>query len=703
MAKGIVKVLEDQVQESESGSYEVGEQRERNHRFFTQQPIGNEQQGRSQYVSPDVMESVESKKALCKETFLSNRQTVKFKGGNLQTPFEADAKTAYTNKVFRRNKHTKLFRDGWHDAFVAKREVVYVDWEESTKTVTLQLNNTAQPQLMQLIMSQGEVVSVDPSGLKETPMPTMNGPVPMFSGELKIEVDDSYVGIELVTPERFYRDPMAAYPEDSEWCTWERDLSRGTLVEEGFDEDQVMGLKVDYRFRSNEEDSARKAHDKSWTRRQQYDRIETQSNVTSYRTWTKVNLTDDQFQSELQGEKLAFEPVDEVRLYKICWAHGEVLKYADGTLAIEEYEEMPFLEWSEIKISHAEHGMCSADIEAHTQKVNSTLKRLIIDNQQMTNNTRYEAVINSMKNPRDLLDNKIGTTIWTRKIGSVAPLPAPQLSPLTFNVLEMMKRDSEARDGYSDLAKGMNTDAVKHQNADSMIERLTTAGQRRPMSMVHDWAENFLIPLSQMIVKIAMTNDKSQTQLEVRGRMIPVVPSQWKDDTLEMETSVALTPQENKEFAQSMLMMHQVMSADEELNTLYNVNQKHALMDSVFDALGISDTTPYMMRPDSPEYAQAQQQRQAMMMEEKQKADTLAGLQVKLAQSGDRREWESFKWKQTNEMSDNLRDEEKDQTDREFKNKNFMLDLRRFDWEKLKDVAEYELEKDQRRPVSVGP
>lgn len=695
--KGIVKILEDQITESESGAYEVGEQRERNHRYYTLQPLGNEQKGRSHYISPDVKDGVDSKKALFDETFLSARQVAKFKN-SMGAPHEADAKTAYVNKTFRRNKHHQLFRDGWHDAFVAKRMVVLCEWENDTRTITMPVQGAQAPQLQQMIQQQGNVVGMDGSRLQAQPMPGIQGqPVEVYSGEIDVELDDSYAKVTLITPERYYRDPEADYPCNSQWCAWEDDVARGDLIMEGYDEDQVMGLAVDYRFRSNEEDSARKAHDKSWTRRQQYDRIDTQSHVTVYRTWTWLNLADDQW-AELE---LGFEPADEIALYKITWCHGEVL-LKDGVHDVEEVTRMPFIEWSEIKISHAEHGLCTADILAHSQKTNSTLKRLIIDNQQMRNNTRYEAVLGALKNPRDLLDNKIGGTIWSRQVGSVAPLATPELSPLTFQVLQMMQADNEKRDGYSALGKGMNNDAVRYQNADSMVERLTTAGTRRPMSDARDWAQNFLVPLSQMIIELAMEHDKSQTQLEVRGRMIPVVPSQWQDDVHDMEVAVALTPQEGKEHGQMLLTMHQVISQDPEMAPLYSVQHKHALFDAVFDAMGVEDTTPYMARPDSPEFQQQMQQRQQEMLKQKAKEESMVLLQGRLAQSADRREWEKFKWSQTSDMQGNNLDQDKFEHQQRVDADKSQREWLEFDWTRRVDAAEVRIEQQQQRAARVG-
>ena len=95
-AMRLVSTLETQVNESETTSFEVGEQRERNYRYYTLQPLGNEIPGRSQYISPDVLDAVEGKKAIFSETFLSARNAVKFANG--KKPGEAEAKTAFKKR-----------------------------------------------------------------------------------------------------------------------------------------------------------------------------------------------------------------------------------------------------------------------------------------------------------------------------------------------------------------------------------------------------------------------------------------------------------------------------------------------------------------------------------------------------------------------------------------------------------------------------
>lgn len=665
--KRLVYTLESQLNESDSGQFEVGEQRERNHRYYSLQPIGNEQRGRSHYVSPDVLDSVESKKSLFAETFFGARQTVHFvSSGNVQ-PFEADAKTAYVNACLEKNCYHRLFRDGWHDAFVAKRMVVMATWKDDVRTNKIAIDGANQMQIMQLIAAQGDVVNVRQGNAQQ-----VEGG--FWVGEIEVDVDDSHVELMLLQPERYYRDPNAAYVEDAMWATYEEDVSKGTLVDRGYDQEQVKGLAMDYRFRSEEEDTSRKAHDRSWTRRRQHKRVEEQETVTSYRTWTWLEMWD--HDPEI-AEQLEIPDDGMIRLYEVHWSQGEILEWANGGgRAIREVQEIPMFEWCEYKVAHAEHGMADADIVAHSQKTNSILKRLILDNQQQRNSTRYEALQGALTNPRDLLDNQIGGVIWSRRMGSVAPLQAPELSPLTFNVLEMISRDTDKRSGMSDLAKGMNTDAVRYQNAENMIDKLTVAGNRRVMRAARDWAQTFLVPLCQYIARVAMENDESQRTMEVSGRMIPVVPSQWQDTELNMAVAEALTPEEGQTHAQQLLMMHGMMANDPQLAMLYGVAQKHALMDDVFDALGVADTTKYMLRPDSPEFAQQAQQQQQQMQQQQQQQMQLIAEQLRLANSADQREWQKFEWDVTNDMADNLREDNELEHKIDIENAELQIDRR---------------------------
>ena len=655
--RSLVKLLESQVQEAHTASFDVSTQRSRNHRMYSMEPLGNEVKGRSKYVSPDVQDAVESKKAIFSETFLTDRDAVRFSGSRV--PFEDDAKTAYVNAVFRKNNYERLFRDAFHDAFVAKRCTVLVEWVASTKSETVDIQGATPDQYQQILMQHqpigvtDENVVTDPSG--------------MLTGVVEIEKDDSHVELHLVEPERYYRDPNATYPCEAMFVSYEQDVTRARLLMDGYDPEQIDGLQPDYRFRNQDEDSARKAFDGTYQKLKHKNRTGVHEIVTVYRTWTWLD------QGSVTGDPHMM--ANEVRLYEVHWSCGEVLRWADGSPAIRECEDIPFFEWTEMKVSHSAEGSCTADVMSETQRTQSILKRLIIDNQQMRNTTRYEATVGALKNPRDLLDNTIGGVIWSRQPGSVTPMATPELSPLTMNVVQLLKSDGDERNGMSSLSKGMNDGAISNQNAADMIDKLTTSGKRRVTMAARDFARTFLVPVSQHVVKLAMENDRSQDQIEIGGQMIPVTPSQWADDDLEMEVAAALTPDDAARQAGQLMMLHNTMMQDQTMADIYGVPQKHALFDKIFDLMGVKNTSQYMISPQSPEFAQMSQQKQAQSMEQLRQSTEQLELQKALTAA------QITGIEQTAQAS--LMKAQTDLTDRMFDNN---MDVQKFEHDQFVDI-----------------
>ena len=694
----LVKALEAMLTESEAASFEVGEQREINYRYYSLQPLGNEVDGRSQYISPDVIDSVESKKALFAETFFSGRRVVRFKGEDKQ---DADAKTAYVERQLKFNSVHELFRDGWHDAFVAKKMTVVADWKEDTDDVVIELKDANQMTVMKILeqMSRdhGEIINVDVTQLQVTGQDE-SGPV--SSGPMTVSFDSSHTDLYLIPPENAFRDPSATYVRDGQWFTYREDIARGDLLKMGVSEDQVDSLTTDYRFRQEEEDSSRKAHDRSWTRRQQHKRADNQELVSVYRTFAWLDLAD--YDDDLGGES-------QYGLFKICWTSKEILRYENDEPMIKEVPEMPVFEWTEYKISHAENGMADADLTVQTQKVQSTLKRLIIDNQQMRNTTRYEATIGAVKNPRELIDNNIGGTVWTRRPGLITPLATPELSPLTLSVIQMLNLDKESRSGMSSLSKGMNMDAISNQNAADMIEKLTSSGQRRVMRAARDFAQTFMIPLCQYVYKLGVRNDKRTHKAEVAGKYQILEPAKWPDMDMDMEISVALTPDECERHAKALIGLYQFQMMDPDLKMGFGYAQKHALLDEIYDCLGVPDSSAYLLRPDSPEYQkkqqfqaqqmQAQQQQMQMqmqmqqVMQQKQMEMQMTDMQFNhwIRQSEDGRQWSELQIQKAradmdarNIIADNIRDDEK------------------LAWEIEKGQQEIDIERSQKRGATIG-
>ena len=682
----LVKVLESNIIESDlvSGT-EISDQRGRNHELYSLDSLGNEKSNRSQHISADVMDAVESQKAMYLETFLSGRNVVKFMPENSEDT-TAHLATSYVEHMFmHRNEGAKLLRDALHDAFVSKKCVVYTYWQEDSTMVTKSFEGLAAPQLQALqgqIAQEGGEVQAQQTGM---------GPdgIPVFSGEATVEKDTSKVCVELLRPESFFRDPHAGDIKYASYVGWQEELPKYELIERGFDEEEVMNLRLDYRFRQNQEDHSRKAHDSSFGRNKLNNRADEAENVTVYCIFAYLNL-------ENYSPTVSEDSVEGTKLYKFVFSSGQLLTQENGS-KYTEVDEYPVHEWTQYPISHSEFGLCEADIQADIQWTKSNLLRMIIDNQAMTNTSRWKARHGFIKPPRELLENNIGSVVWMKDINQdLQPLPTNPLSPISMNVLETLEQEKEQRSGMSRLAKGLNADAVANQNADSMIERLTNASNRRVMRGVRDFAETFLKPLFIMMYNLGVENDSGEVMMEIAGEFQSMQPSSWPNRTL-CGVEVALTPEQAKTKAAFLLQMHQLISQDPNLQMLYGMEQKHALIDDVCDLVGIGDTSRYMRQPDSQEVQQAGQMANQKAEEAQQLQQQLAAMQMQnqmmqqqLAQAANAREDIKVRLKGL-EVQTKVADTGADNARADDK----------LEFEKQKAAAEYELERTQRRPAAL--
>ncbi len=678
----IVNTLEANVIEADTiqGS-EISEQRQRNHVHYSLDRLGNEKKGRSQHISADVHDGVESQKALYREATQANSKFFKFEPESDQDT-QSHLATMYTNNVFysKYNRGERIIRDALHDAFVAKRAVAKVEWKDDQELRYDRFEGVNEQQLA-ILRAQG-------LGFRDIQQQSGIGPggrQTLFSGTLVRQEDTSRSSVSLVQPERYYRDPNVAYVDEGAFAGYQQDLARYSLIDMGFDEFEVMNLNLDYRFRQNEEDAARKAYDSTWSRARRHKRSPEQEIVTVYWHWAYLDLS--QF---MPGET---DPgISGTRLYKFIFSQGRLLTNPRTGMPWQEVDDgYPFVEYVQYKVSHAEFGLCEADLLGPIQWSKSNIMRLSIDNIAMTNTSRWKARSGgAIKNPRELLDNNIGSVLWMRNLEDLQPLETPTLSQWTPQVYEQLEQDKEIRTGQSRLAKGMNSDAVRYQNADDMVERLTNASNRRSMMGVRDFCSEFLAEIALKIYNLGRKYDRKPQAVEIAGQWTEIQPSQFIERN-KVTIRTALTPDDRQREAQFLLMGYQLMSQDPAMQPLFGLEEKHALMDDVFDLMGVGDTSRYMKQPSDPRVQQQIQTQQLMQQQ-------MMAFQMQLAQQQQQRETrkedrEDFKveLEALDKGSDNLRDDDK-------------LDLERYiKTEQLKiDRAELELERRQQRPVAVG-
>ena len=668
---------------------EIGEQRDKGHRYYYGAPLGNERKGRSQHVSMDVFDAVESVKSMLMETFTADRNVCRFDPQTSEDVMPAKMATALTNFIFyRENKGTKILHDVIHDALIAKTGIVKrhyktdYEYEEETFegldeagfamlgsdpniTITeyaedVQIANLQDPQT-------GEVVEVSQV---------------FYSGELVRKIEKSRVCVETIPPEDFLITPRATCEDDADFCSHRTTRTRGELLSEGFDPEIVARLDED---RGLHEDGSLGRDSVDSFRHDEYEDSDSDREyVTIYESYIKKYRED---------------------LNKCVFL--KVMHSRRVMLDVEMVSEKPFRYFTPFPIPHRFHGMSLADVLFDIQKTQSSLKRGVVDHTFMTNTSRFIANLSLVKNPRDLLDNRVGAVIDVNSPNPesvVRPMPMPNLSGTVFQAIESLETEKEARSGMSRMARGMDSTVVSKQNSSDLITQFMNASNRRIMVMARNLAENFLKPLMHDIYKLAIENETQEKLIQLDGQFVPVNP-QFLGDRTEMSVAVALTPEEQKAEAQMLLSLDQQFTMnpnDPSMGGLYGAPQRHAMVSRAFELMNVKSSAMYLFDPNSPEYQQMQEQQamaqQAADLQAQQVAEFQADItsrQVAVMEG----QLELDVMKEQNRMVEDLQKQEHKEEESDSR---LLMDVEKQNHDMEMDDKELEVEKKQKRNVSIG-
>ena len=596
----------------------IGEQRDRNWRMYYGSPLGNERPGRSQHVSLDVFDAVESTKALLLDTFTADRRVVEFVPQTNADVDNARQATAFVNYLFhRQNPGHKILHDVIHDALVAKLGLVKRWWDERYTYVEEEFTGIDEMQFAMLLAQPDveldeyteevtEQVMVDP--MTGIGMPLA---ITTYSGSIKRRIDKSQVRVAVVEPEKFYISPRAKSLADADFVSEEEVKEIGELLEDGYDPKKVEML--DEELPANRDDLAgRDAFDESSEQARMRDDHPNRRHVTIYESYIRL-----------------YDPSVKARCtYKVIHSRKVMLD-------MEKVESHPYRGWTPFPVPNKAIGLALADVLADLQKSQSSLKRSVIDNAFMTNTTRWVANLSLVRNPRDLIENKVGAIIDVNAMDPqsvVQPLNTPAISPTVFTTMEVLEQEKEARSGSSRMSKGLDSDVVAKQNSNDLITRYMNASNRRTMVMARHFAEEFLKPLLFDLYRLAVENDTQKRMVQLEGNFIEVDPRELAERT-EMEVAVALTPDARAAEARTLIMLDQLFTTNPQnptLNGMYDTPQRYALLARAMEMMGLTGGDRFLLTPQSPEYVQKMQQQGQQAQQQQQMAQQMEFKKVEL-------------------------------------------------------------------------
>jgi hypothetical protein len=478
--------------------------------YYLGQPFGNEEEGRSQVVSYDVQDTIESALPQLLKVFVAGDQVVRFEPKGPEDQEAADQETDYVNHVvMEKNEGFKIFYVWFKDALLSKNGYVKVYAEDEEEEEEYEYEGLTDGQLQMLasdekvevleheaypdpsidmnaMMDQALAMGQDPAGLVQ-PM--------LHDVKLKVTEKKTEIVIENVAPENIMVSVEVSGPNlQSAKFVQHREVMQLADIAETFDKplDYIKSVMSDLRDTFEEESNARDIYD------EEYDRaIESQEALVKD-TYIK-----------LDGERYRVVVLGNTVLYK------------------EKCEYVPFACITPMIMPHRHIGRSYADLTMDIQLIKSTLIRGQLDNMYLANNGRY--AISDRVNLDDMLTSRPGGIVRVEgDPGSgIMPLSHPPLPASSFGMVEYMDSMKEKRTGITAYNQGLDSNSLN--KTATGVAQIMSAAQQRVELVARTFAETGVKELFKLVHRLVRTTLTKPDIVRMRNKWVEVDPREWED------------------------------------------------------------------------------------------------------------------------------------------------------------------------------
>lgn len=511
----------------------IAEDRERNLKYYHGAPLGNEVDGRSQVVSWDVFEVVESALPSMIEPFFAGDSIGEFEPVGQEDEAYAEQATDYVNYLLKKKNDGFLLFNTWvKDGLLSKVGVVRVWWDATQKTKRETYTGLTEEQLVMLDQdSNVEIVSnteyPDPDDEKARAqaaeqvamMPPeqaaqvqqMLAQPPRMLHDVEVIVNCGPVGlcVDNVPPETFLISKKAKRQKDATILGELRKYTRSDLVEMGFDRDRVANLS-------------------------DYDASAVNSDLMLERDEDRVAADEDPGDPALQEVSLFFGFVrvdydgDGVAEWRRVFMGG------NDVLENEMVEDHEYCLWSPIILPHRVIGMAYADPLVEIQNLKTALTRQYLDSLYLANNPRTYAV-DGQVNLDDLLSSRIGGVVRVKAPQMVGPLQTTLVANESLQGIQLADTMRENRLGVTKYNQGLDAESLN--KTATGVTKIMTAAEKRLLMTLRVFAETGVKDLFKKVLKLVCSYQDKPATVRMRNKWVEYDPRTWSS---EMDVSISV-------------------------------------------------------------------------------------------------------------------------------------------------------------------
>lgn len=276
-------------------------------------------------------------------------------------------------------------------------------------------------------------------------------------------------------------------------------------------------------------------------------------------------------------------------------------------VANNDFEEIPFfICCSDYDPNRIFPLTSMAEAFEQQQDLKTAMIRQVIINTSKNNAPRI--FVNEQKTDMDALisgDEVIPTQGNPNEL--IMTPPSLPLSSITMELINYAQNEIEAQSGSTRYNQGLDSNSLN--KTATGVTAIMGAAEKRNKLMARAIAERFFIPIFKFIIKLNQMYLEDEQMVRLTNQNVTI---RREDLDIDYDLIVNVGQGAGTREAQIQYLMYTLQSLYPQLVSMGIANSKsfYNLVCKLLEALGLRDTTSYLMDPDSPEAQAAAQQAQ---------------------------------------------------------------------------------------------
>lgn len=485
--------------------------------YYTGQPFGNEIEGRSQVVSRDVLDTIESALPQLLKPFVSGDEVVRFMPRGPEDEERAEQETAAVSYyVTEKNDFFAVSYAWFKDALLSKNGYVKVWWEEEDEVETETYQGLTDDQLTLLLQDERiEVVehsaypderdamqrqealqqlsqSQDPQAQQQVQQIMAQPPAMLHDVKITITEKKGCIKIDNVAPEDILvgTDCRTVSVKNATFVQHRALMCKEEIEEQGWELPDNAPLSSD--AQAWQEALSRDLYNES--------------------------ADNKDFEKYLVKDTYLLHEGERIRLVII--GNDIVHKETEDVI-------VPFATITPHIMPHRHVGMSYSDLTEDIQLIKSTLLRGQLDAMYLANSPRFG--ISNKVNLEDMLTSRPGGVVRVEGDpgGNIMPLLTPAFPPTSFQLVEYLDTAKERRTGITAYNQGLDANSLN--KTATGVSQIMQATQQRIELVARTFANTGVKELFTLVHRLVRKYNTRPDVIRIRNDWATVDPREWKE------------------------------------------------------------------------------------------------------------------------------------------------------------------------------